>query len=409
MSETSETSYPKSRIKVLLTENISKFAVEEFKHESFQVDCVPKGLSEEELLERVGEYHIIGVRSKTKLTAKVLKAARVLKTIGCFCIGTDQTDLETAANLGIPVFNAPFANTRSVAELVIANLIMLARQAGDRNNECHRNVWNKVSKGCYEVRGKKLGIIGYGHVGSQVSVLAEALGMNVFFYDILKKLPLGNATTCRTMEELLAVSDFVSVHVPGTPETKDLIGEKEIATMPKGSYLLNLARGKVVNVDATAAALHSGHLSGAAFDVYPAEPASKAEKFESVLIGCPNTILTPHIGGSTEEAQVNIGLEVAQKLVKFMNEGNTVDAVNFPHVSLAHSVSTHRVLNVHKNVPGVLRAINDVLADFNVTAQVLMTTKLIGYLMIEVDKEVSKEVKQQLKGLENSIATRLLY
>lgn len=404
----SKTSYPKSKINILLMESVHQKAVDAFVKQGFNVETIHR-LTEDQLVEKIANVHVIGVRSKTKLTRRVLEAANRLLAVGCFCIGTDQTDLQYAAERGIPVFNAPFANTRSVAEMVVAEIVVLARKIGDRIQECHQGVWNKQSKGCYEVRGKTLGIIGYGHVGSQLSILAEALGMRVQYYDILNKLPLGNATAADSMDELLASSDFVSLHVPGTEETKNLIGEREIGLMKPGSYLVNAARGKVVNVDAAAVALRGGHLAGAAFDVYPSEPGSRDQPFESPLIGCPNTVLTPHIGGSTEEAQQNIGIEVSGKLLDFINRGTTLDAVNFPEVTLPPTKTEHRILNVHKNVPGVLRSINNILGDYNVSAQMLRTMNGIGYLIVELNSDVSIEVRNKIRQLETSIKTRILF
>jgi D-3-phosphoglycerate dehydrogenase len=402
------TSFPKNKIKVLLLESISGSAVKLFQEEGFQVESVHE-LTEEQLVAKIPAVHILGIRSKTQLTAKVIKAARRLLAVGCFCIGTDQVDLEAAEKAGIPVFNSPYANTRSVAEMVVAELVILARQMGDRSAECHAGKWNKASKGCHEVRGKTLGIVGYGHVGSQLSILAEAMGMRVIYHDIVPILPLGNARACRSLEELLEAADFVSLHVPKTDQTRGLIGERQIALMRPGSFLVNASRGDVVDVDAAAAALRRGHLAGAAFDVYPYEPGSKNEEFKSPLRGCPNTFLTPHIGGSTEEAQTAIGVEVSTKLIAFMNEGNTMGAVNFPNVALPLDRSAHRILNVHQNVPGVLRDINNVLSQYNITAQVLMTRDSIGYLVVNVDKEVSLACKEAIDKLGTNVRTRVLF
>lgn len=402
-------SFPKNKIKVLLLESISQTAIDIFVKEGFQVETVHK-LSEDQLVQKIKDVHVIGVRSKTRLTKRVLEAAEKLLAVGCFCIGTDQTDLEVAQIRGVPVFNAPFANTRSVAEMVIAELIVLARKIGDRSAECHNGVWNKSSSNCYEVRGKTLGIIGYGHVGSQLSVMAEAMGMKVMYYDILNKLPLGLARACDSMNQVLKEADFVSLHVPKTPETVNLITATQLNLMKRGSYLVNASRGDVVNVDDLAAALKSGHLGGCAVDVFPYEPASQDEEFKTPLRGCPNTILTPHIGGSTEEAQEKIGVEVSLKLVSFVNTGCTLDAVNFPNVNLPQNpYPTHRILNVHHNVPGVLRDINNVLCNYNVVSQVLQTEGKIGYLIVEVDREVAKECRENMMALEKSIKTRVLF
>lgn len=404
----STTSFPKQKIRVLLLEKVSPSAVKMFEREGFQVECQVKA-SEQELIERIGDYHAIGVRSKTQLTPAILAAAKRLLVIGCFCIGTDQTDLDAAARRGVAVFNAPFANTRSVAELAIGEMIALARQFTDRSNECHNKKWNKQSSNCYELRGKTLCIIGYGHVGSQLSVLAEALGMRVQFYDVIPKLSLGLAVQRETLKDAMSDADFVSLHVPGTPETMNMIGATEISWMQKGAFFLNASRGKVVDLNAVKDALINKHLGGAAIDVFPYEPAAADEPFECPLQGLPNVILTPHIGGSTEEAQVQIGLEVASKMITFINTGASIGAVNLPELSLAPHKSTHRILNIHSNVPGMLRDVNNVLAEYNVVAQLLMTMGPVGYLIVDVEKGVSQEIKQKIAAIPKSIRTRLLY
>ena len=325
------------------------------------------------------------------------------------CIGTDQTDLEAAAKNGTAVFNSPYANTRSVAELVLGELIMLARQVMDRSKECHASFWNKSAKGCIEVRGKTLAIIGYGHVGSQLSILAEALGMHVVFYDVIPKLPLGNAVAKDSLEAAIKAADFLSLHVPAEESTRNLIGAKEIAMLHPGAFLINASRGTVVDIDAAAAALKSGHLGGAAFDVYPEEPSAVGDPFTSALQGCTNTILTPHVGGSTEEAQVAIGKEVAHKMCAFINSGVSLGSVNLPELSLPKSKDSHRILNLHQNVPGVLKAVNNALADFNIVAQVLMTRGSVGYMIIDVDKSVSKAVKPLIAQMKANIKTRTLF
>lgn len=328
---------------------------------SKKVETVSKALAGEELIQKIREVHVIGIRSKTKLTKEVLKEAKHLLAVGCFCIGTNQVDLQAAAKQGIAVFNSPFSNSRSVAELVIGEIIMLARQLGDRNSEMHNGVWNKVSKACYEIRGKILGIVGYGHIGAQLSVLAEAMGMTVYFYDVLQIMPLGQAKPVETLDELLAISDYISLHVPETEDTRNLIGDHEIQQMKKGAYLLNNARGTVVQIPALTKGLQSGHLAGAAIDVFPKEPASNGPHFNYYpeLLACPNLILTPHIGGSTEEAQSMIGLEVSQSLTKYINEGTSLNAVNFPEIDIRaireDDKNTVRVLYIHQNIPGVLR------------------------------------------------------
>jgi len=401
------TSFPKSKINILLMEKISQRAVDYFVEQGFHVETADK-FTIEELQKKLPEIHVIGVRSKTKLRKDLLtKYAKKLLCIGCFCIGTDQTDLDCAASLGIPVFNSPFANTRSVAELVISNMIALARKVGDQNKWMHQGLWKKTAVQCYEVRGKTLGIVGYGHVGSQLSVLAEAMGLIVKFYDIVPKLPLGNARSVSSLDQLLAESDFISLHVPYTKLTDCMIDEEQILKMKKGSYLCNAARGKCVNTKAVAKYLKSGHLAGAYFDVYPSEPTNDT----MCLCNCPNTILTPHIGGSTQEAQSNIGVDVASKIVKFINEGATIACVNFPEVTLEPNAKVHRILNVHRNVPGVLKKINEILCEFNVSAQVLKTNPELGYLLVEVDAnpKFSKEVKTKMDALDETIRTRVLY
>eukprot|EP00486_Rosalina_sp_Unknown_P012142 CAMPEP_0201592358 /NCGR_PEP_ID=MMETSP0190_2-20130828/190274_1 /ASSEMBLY_ACC=CAM_ASM_000263 /TAXON_ID=37353 /ORGANISM="Rosalina sp." /LENGTH=417 /DNA_ID=CAMNT_0048051095 /DNA_START=115 /DNA_END=1368 /DNA_ORIENTATION=+ len=401
------TSFPKSKINILLMEKISQRAVDYFVDAGFHVETADK-FTIEELQKKLPDVHVIGVRSKTKLRKDLLeKYAKKLLCIGCFCIGTDQTDLKVAASLGIPVFNSPFANTRSVAELIISNIIALARKVGDQNKWMHQGQWKKTAVQCYEVRGKTLGIVGYGHVGSQLSVLSEALGLKVIFYDIIPKLPLGNARAVSSLDELLAQSDFVSLHVPYTKLTNNMIDEEQILKMKKGSYLCNAARGKCVNIETVAKYLKNGYLAGAYFDVYPSEPTNET----MALCNCPNTILTPHIGGSTQEAQSNIGLDVASKIVKFINEGATIACVNFPEVSLEPNAKVHRILNVHRNVPGFLKKVNNILCEFNVSAQVLKTNPELGYLLVEIDAnpKFSSDIKQKFEELEESVRTRILF
>jgi D-3-phosphoglycerate dehydrogenase len=403
-------SFPKNKIKILLLENCHQQAIDLLRSETFQVEALKGSLGEDELCEKVKDIHWLGVRSKTKVTQKVLQSARRLLGVGCFCIGTDQVDLNAAALLGIPVFNAPFANTRSVAELMIAEIIALSRCLGDRSKELHDGTWNKVAAGCNEVRGKTCGIIGYGHVGSQVSILAEMMGMKVIFYDVVPKLPLGNAEAVETLDDLLAKSDYVLLHVPSCEATKNMITATEINKIKKGAFLLNASRGTVVDLDALAAAMKSGHLKGCAVDVYPSEPKNNGPGFVTPLQGCPNTILTPHIGGSTEEAQAAIGVEVARKIIALINTGSSLGAVNFPEVDLpALKPAHHRVMHVHNNVPGVLRAINNVLAEVNVVAQSLRTEDKIGYLLADVEKEVSDDIKTALDKLDQTIKTRTVH
>ncbi len=410
-SDALTTSFPKNQIKVLLLENIHSLAKEAFENEGFQVETLTVALKPEELKDKIRDYHVLGIRSKTQLTAEALSEARRLLAVGCFCIGTNQVDLEFAKERGIPVFNAPFGNTRSVAEMVIAEVIALARQLFQRSSEIHSQSWKKVSAGCYEVRAKTLGIIGYGHIGSQVSTLAESLGMRVVYYDIVSKLPLGNARGCNTLQELLRESDFVTLHVPATPQTHQMIGSAQLQGMKKGSYLINASRGTVVQIPALVQVLQSGHLAGAAIDVFPEEPEGNQSRFVSELQGIPNVILTPHIGGATEEAQANIGTEVPAALIRFVNSGSTSGAVNFPQVDLAPTQEGHRILNVHHNIPGVLSEINGIVSRLgaNIQAQSLSTDPKIGYLVLDTDRALSNEVKTAIENLKASIKTRMLY
>lgn len=398
-------------MKVLLLENIHSSAHELLEENGFEVESLTGALSEDDLCEKVREVQVLGIRSKTQVTQRVIAAAPNLLTLGCFCIGTNQVDLRAAKLSGVPVFNAPFSNTRSVAEMILAEVVMLARQLGDRSREVHAGRWRKVSAGCFEVRGKTLGIVGYGHIGSQIGVLAESFGMRVVFYDIATKLPMGNNRPCGTLQELLSVSDFVTLHVPATPQTHRMMGPEEIARMKRGAYLLNASRGTVVQIPALAAALKGGRLAGAAVDVYPEEPETNSDGFESELRGLPNVILTPHIGGSTVEAQASIGREVATSLVKYIDAGATVGSVNFPEVEPALIPGTHRVLNAHRNVPGVLRDINRIVSDVgaNILGQVLATESDIGYLVMDIEREVSDAVSTAMAALPTSIRTRVLY
>lgn len=404
-------SFPKDQMKIILTENIHQSASETFSADGFKTDCLKTALLPTELLEDEQNAHILGIRSKTKVSGEYFKKANRLLALGCFCIGTNQVDLDAARLAGIPVFNAPFSNTRSVAELVIAEIVMLSRKTGDRNIELHQGKWNKSSSGCYEVRGKTLGIVGYGHIGSQLSVLAESFGMRVLYYDIVSKMPIGNSQKCQSLEELLQKSDFVSFHVPETELTKKMMGAAQIRAMKKGSYLLNLSRGTVVDLEALAQAMKEEHLAGCALDVYPEEPKSNKDSFEAKLVQFPNVILTPHIGGSTEEAQHNIGIEVATTLIRFINEGVTLGAVNFPQVDLPIREDCHRILNVHKNVPGVLAKINRIVSEVgaNIQGQQLLTDPQIGYLVMDVAKGLSDIVKEKISELPNNLKTRILY
>ncbi len=407
----SVTSFPKSEIKVLLLEGIHPAAHEAFVAEGFAVEGISKALGEAELAEKLRDVHVLGIRSKTQVTPASLAEARRLLSIGAFCIGTNQVALRDASRHGVPVFNAPFSNTRSVAELIIAEIVMLSRHIGDRSREVHDGLWRKVAVGSHEVRGRTLGIVGYGHIGSQVGVLAEAFGMRVVFYDVSSKLPMGNNRSMARLHDLLEISDFVTLHVPETPQTKEMIGPAELAAMRQGACLLNASRGTVVDIEALAAALRTGHLSGSAIDVYPEEPERNGEGFASPLRGLTNVILTPHIGGSTEEAQEAIGREVSTSLIKFVNSGTTAGAVNFPQIELPHSPGAHRILNCHRNVPGVLRDINKIVSDHNanIRAQVLATDADLGYLVMDLDDDVSHSVRKDIAALTTNIRTRILF
>jgi D-3-phosphoglycerate dehydrogenase len=405
------TSFPKDKIKILLLENVHESAHQVFRAEQFQVEALQHAIKEDELAARIRDVHVLGIRSKTQVPDRVLAEGKRLLTIGCFCIGTNQVDVGAANKRGLPVFNAPFSNTRSVAELMIGEIIALSRQLGERSREVHGGIWKKIAIGSREVRGKILGIIGYGHIGRQLGVLAEALGIRVLFYDNVSRLPMGNNRSVPTLDELLEASDFVSLHVPATPQTKNMIGARELAKMKKGSHLLNASRGTVVDIPALADALKSGHLAGAAIDVFPVEPESNDDPFGTELQGLANVILTPHIGGSTAEAQEAIGREVAVALTKFVNNGATTGAVNFPEVELPQAVGTHRVLNVHRNVPGVLKDINRIVGDLraNIHAQLLSTDANIGYLIMDLDQDVSDQVHDAIGALDTNLRTRILY
>lgn len=405
------TSFPKSEIKVLLLEGISLSAKELFDAEGYAVELLPKALSEDDLAAKVRDVHLLGIRSKTQITQRVIDGAKRLLSVGCFCIGTNQVALRAANNRGVPVFNAPFSNTRSVAEMIIAEVIMLARQLGDRSREVHAGTWRKVAASCHEVRGRTLGIIGYGHIGRQVGVLAESLGLRVIFFDIATRLPMGNNRPASSLDDLLVLSDFVTLHVPETSQTRHMIAAAQLKRMKRGACLLNASRGSVVDLDALALALKEGRVGGAAVDVYPTEPESNGEGFATPLRGLPNVILTPHVGGSTEEAQESIGREVAESLLKFVNTGSTTGAVNFPNVELPPIAGTHRILNVHRNVPGVVRDVSKIVSDLhaNIHAQMLSTDPDIGYLIMDLDHNVSHEVRDAIAALETNIRTRILY
>ncbi|CAN7302882.1 MULTISPECIES: phosphoglycerate dehydrogenase [Pseudoxanthomonas] len=409
-----KTSYPKQDIRVLLLEGVSRTAVETFRAAGYtQIEFHEKSLPEDELKRRIAEAHIVGIRSRTHLTDDVLAQARRLIAVGCFCIGTNQVDLDAAELAGIPVFNAPYSNTRSVAELVIAQAIMLMRGIPQKNAECHRGGWSKSAAGSHEVRGKTLGIIGYGHIGTQVGVLAEALGMHVLFHDIETKLSLGNARPAIGLDDLLAQSDVVTLHVPETPATQGMFGAAQIAGMKRGAHLINASRGTVVDIDALADALKSGQVGGAAVDVFPVEPKGNAESFESPLRGLDNVILTPHVGGSTLEAQDNIGIEVAAKLVRYSDNGSTLSAVNFPEVTLPGHDGSRRILHIHRNVPGVLSQINDIFRDrgINIDGQFLRTDPKVGYVVIDVtaDEEQTTSLREAMAAIDGTLRVRVLY
>ena len=398
--------------RILLVEGIHPIAKELLEREGFQVRLETHSPSEGELKEWVKDVDALGIRSKTQVSRAVLEANRNLLVVGAFCIGTDQVATAVANAAGVPVFNAPYSNTRSVAELVIAEVISLSRQLGDRNMKAHSGEWLKSAEGSHEVRGKTLGLVGYGHIGSQVSVLAEALGMRVVYFDIVKKLPLGNSQPCRSLAELLHQSDFVSLHVPDTQQTKNLIGADQLGAMKKSAHLINASRGSVVSIPDLVAALKSKRLAGAAVDVFPYEPASNKEKFVSELQGLPNVILTPHIGGSTLEAQEAIGAEVAHSFTGFLKFGSTRGAVNFPNIDLPllHE-HCHRIINVHRNVPGVLGDINTIVSEVgaNIQAQSLSTDPDIGYLVMDLEKGEAGEVAKRISALDTSIKTRVVF
>nr|WP_221236993.1 phosphoglycerate dehydrogenase [Roseospira goensis] len=404
---------PKDKIKVLLLENVHPNAVALLRRTGYtNVTHLRTALSGDALKDAVADAHVLGIRSRTRVTADVLEAADKLMSIGCFSIGTDQVDLHAAKTRGIPVFNAPYSNTRSVAEMVLAEIICLLRGTFQKAWACHEGGWLKSAEGSHEVRGKTLGIVGYGHIGSQLSVLAEALGMRVIFHDIVEKLAIGNAASAGSLDALLERADVVSLHVPSSPLTRDMIGARELGLMKPGAFLINAARGEVVDIDALAHALRTGHLAGAAVDVFPLEPKGGNDTFDSPLRGLRNVILTPHVGGSTEEAQANIGTEVVEKLVKYSDNGSTTGAVNFVEVSLPEQEGVSRFLHIHKNVPGVLSAINDIFSsrDINIAGEYLRTDSDIGYVVVDVNKEIEAGmgIRRALQAVPGTIRTRFL-
>ncbi len=409
-----QTSYPRRDIKVLLLEGVSASAVENFHRAGYsQVELHAKSLPEAELKARIADAHIVGIRSRTQLSEDVLAQAKRLIAVGCFCIGTNQVDLTAARKLGVPVFNAPYSNTRSVAELVIAEAIMLLRGIPQKNALCHRGGWTKSASGSYETRDKVLGIVGYGHIGTQVGVLAESLGMRVIFHDIETKLSLGNARAVSSLDDLLERADVVTLHVPETPATQLMIRREQLAKMRTGAMLINASRGSVVDIDALAAALRDGHLAGAAVDVFPLEPKGNDDAFVSPLVGMDNVILTPHIGGSTLEAQDNIGIEVASKLIRYSDNGSTLSAVNFPEVTLPEHPNSRRLLHIHRNVPGTLSRINELFSagNINIDAQFLQTDSEVGYVVIDVsaDTQQANVLKEQLAAIPGTLRSRVLY
>ncbi|RYZ21374.1 MAG: phosphoglycerate dehydrogenase [Chitinophagaceae bacterium] len=406
------TSYPKEKINILLLENVSDVAVANFRRAGYtNVRKLARALPEDELVQELRQCHLLGIRSKTQLSERALDAARHLHAIGAFCIGVNQVDLSAATERGIAVFNAPYSNTRSVAELVIGAAIMLIRRVPDKNRAAHEGIWLKEAAGAFELRGKTLGIIGYGNIGSQVSVLAEALGMKVLFYDIETKLPLGNATDARSLKALLGAADVVTVHVPETDQTKNLINKTNLKWFRKGAILINYARGEVIELPALRKALESGAIGGAAVDVFPVEPEKNGDRFETPLQGLPNVLLTPHIGGSTEEAQVNIGEDVSNKLLQYLEKGSSLGSHTVPALALPPQEGSHRILHIHRNQPGVLSAINGELSKhrINIVGQYLKTNEQIGYVVVDVDKQLSARAAGLLKEVPGTVKVRLLY
>lgn len=412
MNDKKNTSYPKEKVNVLFLENISDSAVRLFKDAGYtSVRKLTGALSEDDLVNEIKDVHLLGIRSKTQITPRVLEAAGKLQAIGCFCIGINQVDLKTARQKGVVVFNAPYSNTRSVAELVIASSIMLIRRIPDKNRAAHEGKWMKEAKGSYELRGKTLGIVGYGNIGTQVSVLAEALGMKVIFHDVVTKLPLGNAVACKSLRELTEDADIVTLHVPELPSTRNLISKLALKNFKPGSILINYARGEVVDLEGLRQAILDKHISGAAIDVFPVEPEKNGDAFLTPLQGLPNVILTPHIGGSTEEAQQNIGEDVSNKLFHYLEMGVTIGSHTVPALSVPALEGTHRLLHIHKNIPGVLSAINSELSNngINILGQYLKTNEEVGYVVLDLDQKLSKKASDILKQVKGTMKVRLLY
>jgi D-3-phosphoglycerate dehydrogenase / 2-oxoglutarate reductase len=410
--KSTQTSYPRNKIKILLLENISDSAVEEFRHGGYtEIKKISGALSETDLMKEIRGAHILGIRSKTRVTENVLEKADKLLAVGAFCIGVNQVDLKCATQRGIAVFNAPYSNTRSVAELVIGLCVVLIRKITDKNAAAHRGVWQKEAKGSFELRGKTLGIVGYGNIGSQVSVMAEAMGLNVIYFDISTKLPHGNAKQIRDLKELLRQSDIVTLHVPSDKTTRNMINDETLAAMKPGAILLNYARGDVVDLDALKKYVENGGIAGAAVDVFPEEPEKNGDRFESPLQNLPNVILTPHIGGSTEEAQAHIGLDVTAKLIKYLEFGTSEGSHTVPPVSLPPQAGTHRILHIHENIPGVLSEINSKLSELgiNIVGQYLKTNEEIGYVILDVETRVSKKALEILREVKGTIKTRVIY
>lgn len=405
------TSFPKTKIKTLLLENIHPSASSKFKNEGYPVKSLTGSLAEDEIITNLKDVRILGLRSRTKITRRVLQKSKKLWAIGAFCIGTNQIDLKACNDYGVAVFNAPYSNTRSVVELAMAEIILLVRNIWSKNQDMHHGIWDKSASNTHEIRGKSLGIIGYGNIGSQLSILAEAFGMSVYYYDKVEKLSLGNAQKCSTLKELLEKSDVVSIHVDGEKSNKNLIGEKEIEWMKKGSRILNLSRGFVLDIPALVKALKTSKLAGAAIDVYPEEPSSNSEPFKSELQNLPNVILTPHIGGSTEEAQMNIAKFVPQNIIQYMNTGNSFMSVNFPQINLSPAENAHRLIHIHHNEPGVLAEINRIMGEnkLNIVGQYLKTNDEIGYVITDISKKYNRSVITELAGVKHSIRFRILY